>query len=293
MVLRRKDIACFAANWTDKATNLREIAEHLNIGLDAVVFVDDNPFERNIVRRELPMVAVPELPADPALFADCIAAAGYFEGVRLTAEDRQRTRQYRANAERAAVRASTSDLEGYLRSLDMDLRWRRFDAAGLPRIVQLMNKTNQFNLTTRRITEEEATATMADPRLLTLQLRLLDRFGDNGMIAVVIGRFADTGSAERLADMLIETWLMSCRVLGRGVEEATLDLIAAEATRLGADRLIGEYRPTAKNGMVREHYRNLGFEPLSETLDGAMRWVLPLRDFASTPVFMRLTGEPA
>jgi FkbH-like protein len=174
----------------------------------------------------------------------------------------------------------------------MDLRWRRFDAVGLPRIVQLINKTNQFNLMTRRVTEEEATAMMADPLLLTLQLRLLDRFGDNGMIAVVIGRFAETGSA----DMLIETWLMSCRVLGRGVEEATLGLVASEAARLGADRLIGEYRPTAKNGMVREHYPRLGFAPLSETPGdltpgGVTRWVLPLRDFVAKSVRMRLTGE--
>jgi FkbH-like protein len=296
MILRREEIASFAANWTDKASNLRAIAEQLNIGLDAIVFADDNPFERNIVRRELPMVAVPELPADPALYANCIAAAGYFEGVRLTTEDRLRTRQYQANAERAAARASTTDLEGYLRSLDMELRWRRFDAVGLPRIVQLINKTNQFNLTTRRITEEEATAMMADPRLLTLQVRLLDRFGDNGMIAVVIGRLAATGSADPTADMLpadllIETWLMSCRVLGRGVEEATLGLIAAEAARLGADRLIGEYRPTAKNGMVREHYPRLGFAPLSETSDGVTRWALPLRDFVAKPVCMRITGE--
>jgi FkbH-like protein len=287
MVLRREDIACFAANWTDKASNLRQIAEQLNIGLDAVAFADDNQFERNIVRRELPMVAVPELPADPALYAECIAAAGYFEGVRLTAEDRQRTQQYHANAERAAARASTTDLEGYLRSLDMELRWRRFDAVGLPRIVQLINKTNQFNLTTQRITQEEATAMLADPLLLTLQLRLLDRFGDNGMIAVVIGRFAQSGST----DMLIETWLMSCRVLGRGVEEATLGLIAAEAARLGAERLIGEYRPTAKNGMVREHYLRLGFAPLEEAPDGVTRWVLPLRDFVSPQVSMRITGE--
>jgi FkbH-like protein len=301
MVLRREDIACFAANWTDKASNLREIAEQLNIGLDAVVFADDNPFERNIVRRELPMVAVPELPADPALYANCIAAAGYFESVRLTEEDRLRTRQYQANAERATARASTTDLEGYLRSLDMELRWRRFDAVGLPRIVQLINKTNQFNLTTRRVTEEEATAMMADPRRLTLQLRLLDRFGDNGMIAVVIGRLAATGSADPPADMLpadmlIETWLMSCRVLGRGVEEATLGLIAAEAERLGAGRLIGEYRPTAKNGMVREHYLQLGFAPLSETPEdvtpsGITRWALTLRDFTAKPVCMRITGE--
>ena len=282
MVLRRDDIACFAANWTDKPANLRQIAENLNIGLESLVFADDNPFERAIVRRELPMVAVPELPADPALYAHCIAAAGYFEGVRLTKEDAERTHLYQANARRETLRASATDLDGYLRSLEMEMRWRRFDTLGQTRIVQLINKTNQFNLTTRRILDSEVAALIADPRALTLQIRLLDRFGDNGVIAIVIGRML---APDR--DMLIDTWLMSCRVLGRQVEEATLNLIAAEAQRLSAARLVGEYRPTAKNGMVREHYPKLGFAPLSEMPGGSTRWVLPLDAYVPTPTFIR------
>ncbi len=282
MVLRPADIACFVANWTDKAANIREIARRLNIGLDSLVFADDNPAERAIVRRELPMVAVPELPADPALFASCIADAGYFEGIRLTGEDRERTSQYQANLQRESVMASATDLDGYLRSLDMEARWSRFDKVGLQRVVQLINKTNQFNLTTRRTTEEAISDLIADPQALTLQIRLLDQFGDNGIVAVVSGRF-ETAST----DMLIETWLMSCRVLGRGLEQTTLNLIVTESKRLGAHRLIGEYRPTAKNGMVRQHYARLGFSPVAELEGGVTRWELELGSYEPKPTFIR------
>src|SRR5262249_40455437 len=159
-----------------------------------------------------------------ALYTNCIADAGYFEAAAITSEDFERAGQYRANAERDTLRASATDLDGYLRSLDMELRWARFDQLGLQRIVQLINKTNQFNLTTRRYGEAEAVAVMKNPRALSLQLRFIDRFGDNGVIGIVIGEFA-AGTA----DMAIDTWLMSCRVLGRQVEQATLNLVAAEA----------------------------------------------------------------
>ena len=281
MVLKRSDIACFVANWSDKPANLRSIGERLNIGIDALVFADDNPFERNIVRRELPMVQVPELPEDPALYANCIADAGYFEAVSVTPEDLHRAGQYQANAERDSLKASATDLEGYLRSLNMELRWARFDSVGLQRIVQLINKTNQFNLTTRRYSDAEAVAVMKNPRALSLQLRLIDRFGDNGVIAIIIGEF-EPGTT----DMVIDTWLMSCRELGRQVEQASLNLVAAEASRLGATRLIGRYRPTAKNAMVREHYRTLGFELLDEAPDGAARWSLNLSDFSPAELHM-------
>jgi FkbH-like protein len=274
MILRRSDIACFVANWSDKPSNIRSIAQALNIGLDALVFADDNPFEREIVRRELPTVLVPELPEDPSLYGRCIADAGYFEGVTVTAEDFERASQYRANIEREGLKTSATDLEGYLRSLNMTLTWARFDSVGLPRIVQLINKTNQFNLTTQRYSETEVVAVMADDRALSLQLRLADRVGDNGMISIVIGQLA-TGSK----DMLIDTWLMSCRVLGRQVEQATLNLVAQEALRIGADRLIGTYRPTAKNSMVMDHYRKLGFECIEETDGGETRWALDLAQF--------------
>lgn len=275
MILRREDIACFVANWNDKAANLRTIAASLDIGLDALVFVDDNPFERNLVREALPAVAVPEVPDEPAMFAACLADAGYFESVAVTVEDRERTRHYRANAARTAFQSRSTDLASYLANLDMRLIARRFDTAGLKRITQLINKTNQFNLTTRRMSEEEVAAVMADPGAFGLQMRLLDRFGDNGIISIVIGRLGDGG------DVAIDTWLMSCRVLGRTVEESVLDLVVAHARRLGGGRLVGRYRPTAKNGMVREHYRRLGFSAAGEDADGSTLWYLPLAGYAA------------
>ncbi|WP_428395480.1 HAD-IIIC family phosphatase [Lichenicoccus sp.] len=287
MVLKHSDIACFVANWQDKASNLREIASRLNIGLDSLVFADDNPFERNIVRRELPMVAVPELPDDPSLYARVIADAGYFEGVQLTDEDRARSGQYQATLQRAAVQQSVTDLPSYLRSLEMRMHWTRFDAIGLPRIVQLVNKTNQFNLTTRRTTSDDIERIIAAPGALSLQIRLIDRFGDNGIISIIAGEAEPTG------DMLLHTWLMSCRVLGRGVEQATLNLVLDEARRLGARRLIGIYRPSAKNEMVRQHYVGLGFSLLDTEADGITRWALEVETAQPVNTFIQtIEGQP-
>jgi len=280
MVLRRGDIACFVANWNDKAANMRDIAAELNIGLDALVFVDDNPFERALVRRELPMVAVPEVSDDPTFYPRVLADAGYFEGLAVTDDDRARGSQYQANREREVLKATASDLPSYLRGLQMQLIWRRFDRVGLQRTVQLINKTNQFNLTTRRYTEDDVLAIMRDETAFGLQLRLLDRFGDNGIIAILIGRMTD---AETL---LIDTWLMSCRVLGRQVEPTSLNLIAAEARRLGARRLVGEFIPTKKNAMVRDHYERLGFETSPPDATGATRSTLELSGFVPADTFI-------
>ena len=282
MVLKRADIACFVANWSDKAANIRQIAHELNIGLDSLVFVDDNPFERNLVRQELPMVSVPEVGEDPTSYAQAIADAGYFEALSVTEEDRERTTQYHGNRAREALKSTATDLDSYLRGLEMQLTWRRFDRIGLQRIVQLINKSNQFNLTTRRYTEEEVLAVMDDPDAFGLQLRLLDRFGDNGVIAIVIGRKRD-------GDLWIDTWLMSCRVLGRQVEPTTLNLIAAEAKRLGARRLVGEYIPTKKNGMVKDHYAKLGFTVAETDGGGGSRAVLDLSGFNPMPTFIHVT----
>jgi FkbH-like protein len=275
MLLKKGDIASFVANWDDKAANIRRIAADLNIGLDALVFLDDNPFERNLVRQELPMVAVPEIPDDPALVPAALARAGYFEALSITDEDRERGAQYQGNRQREALKGSTTDMAGFLQALEMRLIWRPFDRIGLQRIVQLINKTNQFNLTTRRYTEVEVEALMADSTAVGLQFRLLDRFGDNGIIAIVIGRMkADS------AEFLVDTWLMSCRVLGRQVEEATLNVLAEEAARLGADQIVGEYFPTKKNGMVRTHYEKLGFIMIEETPEGSSRSVLDVERFS-------------
>ena len=282
MVLRRTDIACFRANWDDKASNIRAIAADLNIGLDSLVFLDDNPFERNLVRTELPMVAVPEWHDEPALVPAILADAGYFESLGITDEDRERTTQYQANRARETFKADVTDMEGYLRGLDMTMVWSRFDRIGLQRVVQLINKTNQFNLTTRRHTEADVQAVMDDPHAFGLQLRLTDRFGDNGIIGIVIGRLQQDRT------VAIDTWLMSCRVLGRGVEPATLNLVAAEAKRLGASAILGEYIPTKKNGMVREHYRTLGFAIVSQQEDGASVARLELAAFTPADTFIAI-----
>ena len=281
MLLCRKDIACFIANWDDKATNLRRIAERLNIGTNSLVFADDNPFERNLIRQELPEVAVPELPEDPSFYAACIAAAGYFESLSITTEDEERSQQYQANAQREQLREAVTDMEAYLAGLRMELRCSPFDQVGLPRIVQLINKTNQFNLTTRRYTEAEIQGLLRDGATLHLQLRLVDRFGDNGIIALIIGKLAADKS------LLLDTWLMSCRVLGRQVESATLNVIVDRARQMGAGALVGHYRPTAKNAMVKEHYAKLGFE-LSSDIDGETTWRLDLDRFSATKVAMRI-----
>ncbi|MGA9868230.1 MAG: HAD-IIIC family phosphatase [Acetobacteraceae bacterium] len=282
MVLKRADIACFVANWSDKAANIRQIAHELNIGLDSLVFVDDNPFERNLVRRELPMVAVPEVGDDPTSYAGTIADAGYFEALSVTEEDRERTTQYQGNRARDALKSTATDLDSYLRGLEMRLMWRRFDRMGLQRIVQLINKSNQFNLTTRRYTDEDVLAVMDDPAALGLQLRLTDRFGDNGIIAIVIGRL-------REHDVEIDTWLMSCRVLGRQVEPTTLNLIAEQARHLGARRLVGEYIPTKKNAMVKDHYARLGFTVVETTEQGGSRVILDLAAFTPAQTFIHVT----
>jgi FkbH-like protein len=284
MVLRRTDIACFIANWSDKASNIRDIAKQLNIGLDSLVFLDDNPFERNLVRAELPMVAVPEVPDDPALVPRVLADAGYFEALSITPEDLERGRLYQSNLARETLRASVTDMDSYLRDLQMKLVWSRFDTTGLARTTQLINKTNQFNLTTRRYSEDEVAAVMNDPAAFGLQLRLLDRFGDNGIIGIVIGRRV----ADDATTVIIDTWLMSCRVLGRGVEAATLALVVSAAQTLGATRLIGEYLPTKKNGMVREHFPKLGFAALSEEPNGATRWVLEIKTAAQPKHFIEI-----
>jgi FkbH-like protein len=290
MILKQADIACFVANWQDKAGNLRHIARTLNIGIDSLVFVDDNPVERAIIRRELPMVAVPELPEDPALYVQTIALAGYFEALDITAEDHERAELYRQNASREALRASTTDMAGFLDSLQMQLTYGPFDQPGFKRIVQLINKTNQFNLVTRRYTETEVAEVMRgeeEGRFVTLQLRLTDIYGDNGIIGLIIGQLTPH------LDLKIDLWLMSCRVLGREVEQATLNLLAARALELGCQRLYGTYVPTDKNSMVKDLYGRLGFSLDETQTDGITRWSLALADYEPRPHHMQLIqGAP-
>jgi FkbH-like protein len=206
----------------------------------------------------------------------------------LTKEDLERTGQYQANLRRSSLMASATDLEGYLRSLEMRAIWSRFDRVGQARTVQLINKTNQFNLTTRRVTDEEIAALIDDERALTLQIRLTDSFGDNGIIAIVIG-LIEPGTR----DIRLDTWLMSCRVLGRQMEQETLNLVVEQARALGAERLIGVYRPTAKNGMVRDHYQRLGFAPSGTPEDGGnTKWLLELDSWTESPTAIISEAAP-
>ncbi|MEC4592301.1 HAD-IIIC family phosphatase [Nitrospirillum amazonense] len=275
MVLRLPDIACFVANWQNKADNIRQIAERLSLGLDAMVFLDDNPAERALVRAELPMVRVIEMAEEPALVPAMLANCGWFESVSVTAEDFTRSAQYAANVARDAMRENATDLDGYLASLDMRLLWREFDTLGQARIVQLINKTNQFNLTTRRYTDAEITELVEATNAKGLQFRLLDTFGDNGMIGVVIIR-----ATNEVGTWEVDTWLMSCRVLGRRAEQAMLKVVVDFARSLGAERLIGRFIPSGRNDMVREHYTKLGFSALGDVeSNGPSNYELRLVDF--------------
>ena len=281
MLLREKHIAAFQANWQDKASNLVAIAKALNIGVDALVLLDDNPAERQQVRLALPEVGVPELPEGAEEFADILLAAGYFETVQFTAEDAARAALYQANAARSEMLGSSNDLDAHLAALDMSAEFTPFDAMGRARITQLINKTNQFNLSTKRRSEAEVAALQQDTAAVTLQVRLKDRFGDNGMISVVIA--VPEGDA-----LFIDTWLMSCRVLNRGVEGEVLNTLVAAARAKGLRRLIGEYLPTPKNGLVQGHYLSLGFQPMAGS---SSRWALEIADFCAQPSKIRVTGK--
>lgn len=280
MLLKEKHIAVFQANWLDKASNLNAVARTLNISVDALVFLDDNPAERAQVRAALPTVAVPELPTDPAMYAETLLAAGYFEATGFTFEDRHRADQYQMNALRAEFRGAATDLESYLRSLEMCLFCARFDSITRSRITELINKTNQFNLTTRRHSESEVETFEKSSHGLTLQARLLDRFGDNGIIAVAICIASD-------CDWIIDTWLMSCRVLSRRVEDAMLSYIVSCAREAGVRALIGKYVSTGRNDMVRDHYARLGFEKLHMSEEESS-WRLDVESYMPPPLPMQI-----
>ena len=284
MLLKENHIAVFQANWNDKATNIKAIAEELSLGLDAMVFLDDNPMERDLVRRMLPQVGVPEVAEDPSTFARTLAAAGYFESVAFSKEDRERAEMYQNNAERVALQKQAGDIDSYLASLEMEIDFAPFDRTGRARISQLINKSNQFNLTTRRYSEAEVAAAEEDASAFTLQVRLVDKFGDNGMISVIICRAAGADTWE------IDTWLMSCRVLGRKVEAMVLREILEQARQAGMQRLVGVYRPTEKNALVREHYHKLGFSLISE-VDGETRWEMDTSvHIPAAPMLVRRSG---
>ena len=268
-VLKLEDFASFKANWDPKHENLIAMAAELSLGLDSLVFVDDNPVERAIVREGAPAVSVPEVGDEPSAYPMILDRAGYFETVALTDDDLKRAGQYAANAQRDLSRGSFKDYGQFLDSLDMEGEVRPFAELYLDRITQLTNKTNQFNLTTRRYSDAEMRAVLADPAKIARYGRLKDRYGDNGLVSVVIGEI----QGEEL-DLVL--WLMSCRVLKRGMEQAMFDGVAAAARERGLKRLTGRFLPTAKNAMVKEFYAGLGFTRAGDTEGGGSLWSLEL-----------------
>ena len=285
MLLKLEHIAVFQANWNDKASNIQAIAEELSLGLDSLVFLDDNPVERGLVRKLLPQVRVPELPEDPAWYARTLAAGGFFEAVAFANEDLKRADFYGDNAKRTTLQKQVGGVDAYLAALDMTITFQPFDAIGRARIVQLINKSNQYNLTTRRYTDPEVSAAENDPEVFTLQVRLTDIFGDNGMISVVICR----PGADRAWE--IDTWLMSCRVLGRKVEHMVLREILEHARAAGVSKLTGVYRPTDRNKLVVDHYVKLGFTPVSEEPTGPTRWELPVESADPESAPMKVVSQ--
>lgn len=258
MVLKMDDIVCFKANWDPKSENIRAMAPELNLGLDSFVFVDDNPAEIEIVRQFVPEVTTILLGPDPSDYVAQLADCRLFEPRSITNEDADRTSQYRSDAQRKALEASVTDMASYLESLQMEATISEFAPVDVPRLSQLINKSNQFNLTTLRRSEAEVIAVMNDPEYAGYSMRLKDRFGDHGLISIVIGKKSgDT--------MHIDTWLMSCRVLKRQAEEEVLNELARLAKARNCRYLLGTYLPTPKNEMVRDFYGRMGFTLTSES----------------------------
>lgn len=267
MILRMDDIAVFVANWNNKADNIRYIQGVLNIGFDSMVFLDDNPFERNLVRTNIPEVTVPELPEDPAEYLNYIRSLNLFETASFTAEDEQRTKQYQEEANRAILQQQFTNENDFLKSLNMVSVVEPFNKFNTPRVAQLTQRSNQFNLRTIRYTEEEIVRVASSDDHITLAFSLADKYGDYGLISLVIMKHTDATT------LFIDTWIMSCRVLKRNMENFVLNTMVSTGLQKGYTILEGEYLPTAKNNMVKDHYKDLGFK-----FNNGM-WKLELKDY--------------
>jgi FkbH-like protein len=254
MLLHREHIACFKANWNPKSENLIEIANELGLGLDSLVFIDDNPAEIELVQQFTPDVSTIWLGRDPAEYIAKLKDCRHFEPQQLTAEDTARPEQYRQDQQRKQLEATAVDMQAYLSSLQMEALIEDFNATNAPRIAQLINKSNQFNLTTRRRTEAEVTE-LIGTNGICFTVRLKDRFGDTGLISVVIAIPLNN------EDLEIDTWIMSCRVLKRQVEHVAMNELFARANQNGYRKVKGVYIPTAKNQMVKDFYPGMGFNP--------------------------------
>lgn len=279
-ILALDDFSDFRANWQPKPENIHDVAEFLNIGMDSLVFADDNPVERDIVRAHEPQVAVPELGDNVTRYIDILDKSGYFETTCLSVDDVQRRAFYSTNEARLDVQHHYENYDDYLLSLEMCAEIKAISPIYLERATQLTNKTNQFNLTTRRYTQSEIEAIMQDSGYITRYGRLRDKFGDNGLVSVLLASI-------RGAELHIDLWIMSCRVFKRTMEAAMLDQLVVSAQELGISSLVGHYFPTAKNGIVSDLFKQMGFELLATDEDGASHWELDIsRGYAHKNIFI-------
>jgi len=272
MTLRLDDISVFVANWENKADNIRHIQSVLNIGFDSMVFLDDNPFERNLVRQELPDVTVPELPEDPAEYITFLREHNLFETASHSVEDANRTKKYQEEAKRVATRQSYKSIDDYLESLDMRAVVEPFNERTVPRVSQLTQRSNQFNLRTIRYSEQDIQRLIASDQHVTMQISLGDKYGDYGVISLLVGE-------KRAEVMFVDTWIMSCRVLKRGVEKLALNQLVELARINGCNAIVGEFLPTAKNQLVESHYPDMGFQSSGDNC-----FVLHLNNFKSNQI---------
>ena len=259
MVLKMDDIAVFIANWENKADNIRTIQQILNIGFDSMVFIDDNPFERNMVRENVPGICVPEMPEDQGEWLEYLYSLNLFETAAYSNADKDRTKQYQTEVKRVQASQRFTNEADFLKSLNMISIVSGFTRFNIPRVAQLSQRSNQFNLRTVRYTDADIEALANDSNVIDLSFTLEDKFGDNGLIAVVIMKPQDKQT------LFVDTWLMSCRVLKRGMESFTLNTMVEAAKAKGYKKIIGEYIPTLKNKMVEQHYTRLGFKTIENT----------------------------
>ncbi len=256
MVLKIDDIAVFVANWNNKADNIRFIQSILNIGFDSMVFLDDNPFERNMVRENVPDITVPELPEDPGEYLEYLYSLNLFETASYSNADRERTSQYQTESKRASLMQSFTNEADFLKSLNMISEVRGFNSFNTVRVAQLSQRSNQFNLRTVRYTEAELDVLEKDEQYVTFSYTLADKFGDHGLICVIILKKLDVNT------LFVDTWFMSCRVLKRGMEDFTLSTLVSYAKENNFKKIVGEYLPTTKNSMVADHFTKLGFQTI-------------------------------
>ena len=279
MILRVNHFGCLKINWNDKVTNLKEIAQELNIGLDSIVFIDDDPVNRDFVRETLPEVLTIELPKDPSLYVSTLTELNDFHVIKITEEDKQRGKMYTQQRMRVESEKNSTSFEEYLKQLNIKIHIKKADEFTIPRISQLTLKTNQFNLTTKRYQEEDIKTFSQDKKKIVGCARIEDKFGDNGITSVFIVK------KDNEEEWIIDTFLLSCRVIGRGVEEGILDYIINEARKNNVKRIIGNFIPTKKNKPSESFLPNFGFEKVNDY------WIYSLEKHSKKPSHLLLLNE--